>query len=171
MRDHVLEWRGWHMEHTMQEITLFIQAVTTAAVVATLIVYWRQLAAMRNQLSAMQQSSRSQSLLTIIDLLQQPAVVEARRVLFGLDGKDRAKWTQQECIAVERAISGYDIAGILIRDGAVPDGERVLLENWGYSIKKCHRIASTYLSEVRKVRGQRYWDDFEWLANQVAEDI
>ncbi len=154
----------------MQELTLFIQAVATVAVLGTLIVYWRQLLAMRDQLSAIQQSARSQSLLTLIDLLQQPAAVEARRVLFSLDGKDMDNWTQDERIAVERAISAYDIAGILIRDGAVPDGKKILVDNWGYSIKKCNRIAGAYLGELRKTRGPHYWDDFEWLANEVPDD-
>jgi hypothetical protein len=154
----------------MEKFTLLIQAVGTAAIVATLIVYWRQLVAMRGQLFAMQQSSRSQNLLTLIDLLQQPSVVEARRVLFSLEGKDMNNWTQEERIAVERAISGYDIAGILIREGAVQEGKRVLVDNWGYSVKKCHRIAGEYLNELRKVRGPVYWDDFEWLAEQVRDD-
>ena len=153
----------------MEKITLFIQAVATVAIVATLIVYWRQLVAMRGQLSAMQQSSRSQSLLTLIDLLQRPATVEACRILFSLEGKDITRWTQEERLAAERSISAYDIAGILIRDGAVQDGKRVLIDNWGYSIKKCHRIASAYVTEIRKARGHLYWDDFEWLANQVPQ--
>ncbi|MGH9882384.1 MAG: DUF4760 domain-containing protein [Pyrinomonadaceae bacterium] len=154
----------------MEKITLFIQAVATVAIVATFIVYWRQLVAMRGQLSAMQHSSRSQSLLTLIDLLQRPATIEARGILFGLEGKDSTGWTREERLAAERAISAYDIAGILIRDGAVPDGKRVLTDNWGYSIRKCHQIASPYIAETRKTRGNKYWDDFEWLANQIPND-
>ncbi len=56
----------------MDTVILTIQAIATIAIVATLVVYWRQLIAMQKQLAAMQHSSRSQSLLTLIDYLQRP---------------------------------------------------------------------------------------------------
>ena len=151
----------------MDTVILTIQAIATIAIVATLVVYWRQLIAMRGQLAAMQHSGRSQSLLTLIDYLQRPGTPEARGVLMGLDGTDFQEWTREQKLAAERAISAYDVAGILIRDGAISDAKEILIDNWGFSIRRCYDIAAPFIADTRKTRGEGYWDDFEWLAEQI----
>ncbi|MEA2239623.1 MAG: hypothetical protein QOC81_4347 [Thermoanaerobaculia bacterium] len=153
----------------MQTLLLAIQVAANLTIVATFLVYWRQLVAMRSQLAAMQQSSRTQGLLTLIEYLQRPAVSESRGVLLGLGETDFKEWTREQRLAVERAISAYDVAGILIRDGAIPDAKAILVDNWGYSIRRCFEIAAPFVTEIRGTRGERYWDDFEWLASQVSQ--
>ena len=151
----------------MQDIAIWIQTGANLAIVGTFIVYWRQLVAMRGQLTAAQEASRTQNLIALIEYLQTPELREARSILFLLEGVPLADWTHEQRLAAERVCSAYDVVAILIRDGGVPHAREIIAENWGYSIRRCREVASELITETRKSRGQNYWDDFEWLARQA----
>lgn len=138
---------------------LYLQITITIAMVLTFIVYYFQL-------KAMQKASLSQNVLTLIDFLQKPGLPEARKELIEVSGeKHPDSWDKDERTRAERVCATYDIAGILIQQGIVP--KEIIVDNWGDSIKKCYNAASKLIKEVREERGVDYWDDFEWLAEQV----
>jgi hypothetical protein len=148
---------------------IILQAVGNLAIVATFFIYWMQLRAMRGQLSAALKASRSQNLFTIIEYLQRPQFTEARRVLISLKGKPYSAWTSEERTTAERACSGYDAVAILINGNE--EATEVVIKNWGFSIKECFAAAGGLITEVRKYRGEQTWDDFQWLANIVAQEM
>ena len=94
---------------------LILQAIANFAIVATFVVYWRQLVAMRGQLAAAQNTSRNQNLLTLINFLQAPGLPEARGTLIGLgrEGQRLDAWSPEERRVAERVCAAYDITGIL----------------------------------------------------------
>ncbi|HEX7998125.1 MAG TPA: hypothetical protein VF528_07015 [Pyrinomonadaceae bacterium] len=148
---------------------LILQAIGNLAIVATFIVYWLQLRAMRGQLSAALKASRSQNLFTIIEYLQRPQFTEARRVLLSLKAKPYSTWTSEEKTTAERACSGYDAVAILINGNQ--EATEVVIKNWGYSIKECFAAATGLIADVRNYRGEQTWDDFQWLANIVSQEM
>ena len=139
---------------------LVLQAVANLAVVATFFIYYRQLAAMRH-------ASIGQSVLALIPFLQTPSLREARGVLIKLREKPYSLWTSSEKENAERACAAYDIAGILVRNNIIP--KKLIVDNWGDSITKCHLAAKEYLESTRAARGGDYWDDFEWLAAEASK--
>jgi hypothetical protein len=148
---------------------IVLQVISNLAIVATFIIYWMQLRAMREQLSIAQRASRTQNLFTVIEYLQRPQFTEARRMLLSLKGKPYQKWNEEEKLAALRACSGYDAVAILIRDDQ--EATDVVAMNWGFSIKNCFDIASPLFSEVRHSRGGNTWSGFESLAEAVPRNL
>lgn len=153
----------------MNTVQTWLSVIANIAIVATFIVYWRQLAAMRGQLAASQEASRSQNLLALIEFLQRPAFVEARGVLMSLESTPPDNWTPEQRFGADRAIAGYDIVAILLREDAIPRARAVIIENWGHSIRSCYAAAAPYIQKAREKRGANYWDDFEWLAGEAKK--
>ena len=143
-----------------------LQAIANTAIVATFFVYYRQMKFMQGQLEASRHASAGQNVLGLLPFLQDPRVSEARGVLINLKGKAPNLWTDAEKESARSACAAYDIAGILIRSGIVP--KDIIMNNWSDSITKCHVAATEYLKEVRQSRGTDYWDNFEWLAEQIS---
>ncbi|MDB5392088.1 MAG: hypothetical protein JWM11_7734 [Planctomycetaceae bacterium] len=146
---------------------LVLQAISDFAIVGTFFVYWRQLVAMRGQQSATREAIQTQSTIEIIQFLQQPSQRQARKSLRSLAGTPYESWTEKDRQAAEEVCVAYDMAGILIRRGIIP--EEIIVENWGESIKRCHEAAKDLLREARKQWGEQFWDDFSWLASRVRE--
>jgi hypothetical protein len=148
---------------------LILQAIANFAIVATFVVYWRQLVAMRGQLAAAQSASRNQNLLTLINFLQVPSLREDRGILIGLkrDGPPLEPWSPDQRRAAERVCAAYDITGILIRqEAAIP--KQTIVDNWGDSIRQCHEAAADFIRTMQTERGNSYWDDFDWLAKEAG---
>lgn len=151
----------------MNALQTWLSIIANLAIVATFIVYWRQLVAMHGQLTASQDASRSQNLLALIEFLQRPAFVEARGVLMSLGNTPPEQWTNDQRFGADRAIAGYDIVAILLREGAISRGKETIIENWGHSIRTCYAAAAPHIQKARETRGANYWDDFEWLAREA----
>jgi hypothetical protein len=146
---------------------LGLQAISDFAIVGTFYVYWRQLVAMRGQQSATREAIETQSVIEIIQFLQQPGQRQARKILRGLIGTPYEAWTEKDRQAAEEVCVAYDMAGILIRRGIIP--EQIIVENWGDSVKRCHEAAAELLLDSRKQWGEQFWDDFSWLASRIRE--
>lgn len=144
-----------------------IQGVTAVLILGTLIVYGLILLVMQKQLTAMRQADLNQNTLALMQFLQAPELARARGVLIELSKtqKPLKHWSEDERESAERACAAYDLAGILIREGLVP--ESIIVKNWGNSIQKCHAAAAELLAELRASRGDEYWDDFDWLTDRA----
>ena len=154
-----------------EKLSILIQIMFLLAGVVTVIVYWRQLVAMQKQVAASRDSSRAQNLISLVDYIQRPEHRDARRHLLELKDHPMSDWSYENRIFAERACSSWDITGILLREGAVPNALEIVLNTWGYSIANCYEVATDLIRETRTVRGSRYWDEFEWLAKQAQKQL
>lgn len=141
----------------------WLPIVSNVAIAATFVIYMLQWKTMVRQLRASQDASRGQNLLALIEFLQRPDLVSARGHLVSLENTNWECWNPSDRKEVERALAGYDIAAILLKEEGVQRSLNVVLENWGHSIRKCFQIASPYIEDVRLKRSAKYWDDFQWL--------
>ena len=78
-----------------------------------------------------------------------------------------SEWSEEEKRCADKVCATYDIAAILIRMGFAD--KKIFTDNWGTSIRKCYLALEQRIKYRRSTSDQRYWDDFEWLYNQVIE--
>jgi len=140
---------------------IVIQLATAVATVGTLIVYLFMLIAMRS-------ASQGQNILTVFSLIQQPHIHNARRILLSLRNKPLDEWSQEERLAADIACGTYDQLAILLKSKVIP--LRVITDNWGNSIRECRRVASPLIAQYRQQRGPGFWDDLDWLCQQVEQN-
>jgi hypothetical protein len=133
---------------------LVLQALIWVAMIATFIVYWRQL-------KAMQHGATGQNILPLVNYLQAENVREARTtVRKNLKGKSFNSWTDDEKLKASLVCSSYDAASLLIfRQKLVPSDP--FIRNWGPSIKDCYEICRPFIDEMQKPEnsGPAYWSD------------
>ncbi|MDD4347735.1 MAG: hypothetical protein PHF70_01410 [Opitutales bacterium] len=148
-------------------LSVLLQSFIAVVATATCVVYYCQLRIMFRQLSAMQESSKAQSGLELVEFLQTPEVREARHhVRELLSKKLLADWTPDDRKSAALVVANYDVAAALIRGGLGPVS--LIAGNWGPSIKHCYEILRPYIEEQRKRDGgcPTYWSNFEWLYSQ-----
>ena len=157
------------MDSSIPTWYLALQVSASFAAVAALIVFWRQLVAMRGQLQIAREASQNQNLVTLINSLQANDLVDARLTLINLgkSGQPYQEWDDEQITKAERVCNTYDLAGLLIRYGVVP--EHAVVAHWGDSIIRCHAATSVMIDDLRKTRGSDYWAHFEWLAERANE--
>lgn len=149
---------------------LVIQAVTAAALLLTLYVYYRQMCTMAAQLQASRDGATAQNILALTNFLQAEEVRAAREIVrVTLANKNFSSWTPEERREASRVCSTYDVAAIIIRMGLV--SREPFVENWGPSIRHCYEVTKPLVEEMQKPEnsGPSYWDDFGWLNQQVVE--
>ncbi|MEA2717672.1 MAG: hypothetical protein QOI99_1989 [Actinomycetota bacterium] len=148
---------------------LVLQVAASFASVGALLVFWRQLVAMRGQLQIAREASQNENLVTLIDALQANDLVDARLTLINLgkSGTHHAEWDDVQVTKAERVCNSYDLAGLLIRHNVVP--EHAVVAHWGDSIIRCHAATAAMIEELRATRGGDYWAHFEWLAGRAHE--
>ena len=142
-------------------ITLLVQVLIWIAMIATFIVYYRQLAAMR-------EATTAQNILALINFLQTPFVRNARRIVRKTLKNKPYPWSEDEIDSASDVCSTYDVAAILILEQKIVSGEP-FLKNWGPSIEDCYEILEPHIKEMQKPEnsGPDYWDDFGKLYEVV----
>ena len=153
----------------LNELVQWAQVVGVAALIATLIVYWRQLLAMQGQLEAARDASRSQNILALIDYIQRPDHRDARRTLFSLEGRQFSDWSKDERKSAEMACSGWDTVALVLRNTTVTNALEMIVGNWRHSIYRCHALTGELQAQLRADRDPEYWDDFDWLAAKALD--
>ena len=151
-----------------ETISVALQVTIGVVAFATLFLYYRQLRVMSGQLSAMQESSKAQSALSLVDFLQASDVRAARTVVRSLSGKPLADWSKDEKECASRVAANYDVAAALIRAGLAPVD--LIATNWGPSIRHCHQIVQPFITKQRERPGgdPHYWSNFDWLVDQAT---
>jgi len=100
---------------TYETISVALQVIIGVVAFGTLFFYYRQLRVMSAQLSAVQESSKAQSALSVVDSLQDPDVREARRVVREvLSKKPLTEWSPEERQSTTCVVANYDVAAALI---------------------------------------------------------
>ena len=154
---------------TYELSSIILQVLISFAAFGTLFVYYRQLQVMSRQLNAIQESSRAQSGLSLVEFLQSPEVRKARQtVREELSKKPSEDWSEEERTHASLVTANYDVAGALIRSGLAPVE---LIANWGPSIKHCYEVLEPFIAEHRNRPGAdpRYWSNFKWLYDKTKE--
>jgi hypothetical protein len=139
--------------------SLILQLLIWGAMIATFIVYSRQLRAMRD-------SATGQNILSLVQFLQAPYVRKAREtVRKRLKGKTLDQWSEDEKRDAALVCSTYDVASILIFQQSLVPPEP-FVSNWGASITDCYNVCLPYIQEMQKPEnsGPSYWNDFANLA-------
>jgi hypothetical protein len=150
--------------------SIILQLLTSIAAFGVLLVYHRQLRVMSGQLSAMQESSRAQSGLSLVDFLQAQEVRKARHIVRDvLAKKPHELWSEEERNQAALVTANYDVAGALIKSGLAP--VELVAANWGPSIKHCYEVLEPFIQEHRKCPGAdpKYWSNFKWLYDKAKE--
>lgn len=143
--------------------------VDWAQVFATLFVGGTLIVAFLGLRSA-RQSAKAQSLIGLIDFLQEEDRREARDIVRNtLRKRPYEDWDVGQRAAASNVCATYDIAGILIRYKVVD--LKPIAENWGVSIEDTFEILKAHIEEMRKPEhsGPKYWDDFEWLYHKSSQ--
>lgn len=153
-----------------ESLTLILQALVAFATFGALFVYYRQLRILTRQLLYMQETSRAQSGLSLVDFLQEPDVREARRTVRAvLSQKPMDEWTENEKDHASRVTANYDVAGALVKSGIAPVD--LVAANWGPSIIHCYDILEPWIEAHRNRPGARstYWSNFKWLYKEAKK--
>lgn len=148
--------------------SVILQVMIGVVAAGTLIVYYRQLKVMGKQLATMEESSRGQSTLELVNFIQSPEVREARHLVrHKLASVPFKKWSQADRQSAALVIANYDVAAMLLKTGVAP--VHLIVENWGTSIIHCHGILKPFIIEQRQKTGgdQLYWRNFDWLLEQT----
>jgi hypothetical protein len=120
-----------------------------------------------SQLKEMKKGTAATAFSSIVAILQDEKVRKARHTLMNISEKDFTKWTDQQKKDAELACSKYDVVGIMLHHNVI-DHEMVTNE-WDFSIKSCWEHAEPMIRSYRETRGERFWDDFEWLYELVKK--
>lgn len=137
---------------------LILQVLIWGAMIATFIVYFRQL-------RAMQQGATGQNILSLVNFLQAPYVRDARTtVRTQLKAKPYAMWTENEKREASLVCSTYDAAAILIFQHRLVPADP-FISNWGASIRNCYEICQEHIAEMQRHdnSGAEYWNNFAVL--------
>ena len=154
---------------TYNALSILLQMVIGIAVVATFIVYFYQLQAMRAQLEAMRAASLGQNLLAIHTFIFEESFRQDRRTLMALeeDGKTLAIWSPEERRSAERVCAAYNLVGLTVSYGVVPFR---LMSDLRYSMTKCHKAADALLKEIRAQRSPDLWHHFTEMVERFASE-
>ncbi len=150
--------------------TLLLQAITGFVVLATLIVYHRQLVVMTKQLKTMQESSQAANSLILVNYLQSPDVRNARRCVREVLSKKHLKdWTEDERKEASLVVANYDVVAALLKAGLSPSD--LIVTNWAHSIKHCYEILKPFINEYRNMDAANasFWSNFEWLYTEATK--
>ena len=153
---------------TYEQTSLALQLVVVVGAFATLGVYYHQLKVMAGQLSAMQDTSRVTSALSVVAFLQADDIRVARQcVREVLSKKEFADWGAEERRAAATVTANYDVVAALLKSGLAP--AELVTANWGPSIKHCYEVLKPFIEEHRSKSGAdpAYWSNFDWLYAQV----
>lgn len=145
--------------------SLLLQVLIWTAMIATFIVYFRQL-------RVMQHAAVGQNILSVVNFLQATYVRDARTtVRRRLKGKALADWTDDEKRDASLVCSTYDVAAILIFQQRLVPAEP-FITNWGPSIKDSYETCQPFITEMQKIEnsGPHYWNDFAQLYAVVRNE-
>jgi hypothetical protein len=153
-----------------EKLSLGLNALQGLVLIVVLIVYARQLTTMREQLATAREGSAGQNLLALANFLQTEDVRDARRaVIETLETRSYTTWTPDERRVAAKVCSSYTVAAIVLEMGLVPPAP--IVDNWGPSIRRCHRILQPFIQDLQKPEesGPTYWGAFDRLNALVVE--
>lgn len=155
---------------TYESATLILQGLVAIATFGTLLVYYHQLRVMSGQLISMQETTKAQSGLSLVEFLQDPDVRKARyTVRAALSQKPMEEWSDDEKDHASKVTANYDVAGALVKSGIAPID--LVATNWGPSIIHCYEVLKPWIEVHRSRQGSSptYWSNFKWLYDEAKK--
>jgi hypothetical protein len=148
-------------------ITAFAACVAAFAAVVSAAAFIYSLVYVRSQLKEMRIATEATAFSKALEILQDNACREARRVVFGsLASKPFGSWSILEKYYGERVCQSYDQVGKMVY--ARMFREDLVVDNWEYSLRRSWEILEPLVNEYRLRRGsEKLWDDFEELAKEA----
>jgi hypothetical protein len=140
--------------------SLLLQTIIGFAVVATFVVYYKQLGAMRD-------ASLGQNLVTVHTYMTDDHFRRERRALFelGESGKPFSSWSPDERRGAEGVCAKYHLIAVIVSKKVVPF--ELVADEVRYSMTKCHKVAEPLLEEVRRQRVPDLWAEFSRMVERL----
>jgi hypothetical protein len=120
------------------------------------------------QLRETRYTTHAQAYSTVIEILQDEKVRQARKIVFSLKDKPLVKWTPEEINAAQVVCYTYDVVGQMARHHLVP--KKIVVDSWGASLRNTWPILSQLIHKYRnEFEASEYWDDYEWLVIEAIK--
>jgi len=153
---------------TLQKYQSIAQMIGAAGLLITLVINYRQLWIMNQQVQEMRRSTTTQHILSLLSFIESDEIRAAMNLVYTtLHKKHFSEWTEAELQAVSRLCSSFSTAGTVLQSGIVPI--EPLIMGWEPSIRRSYEVLEPYIREMRKAEnaGPQYWAGFDWLYSQI----
>ena len=147
---------------------IIAQMIASAALLITLLINYRQVRIMSEQMLEMRRSTAVQHILSLLSFIESDELRTAMNLVYTtLHKKHFSQWTEPERQAVSKLCASFSTAGTILKSGLVPIGP--LLEGWEPGIRRCYQVLGPYVREMQKPEnaGPQYWSGFDWLYAQI----
>lgn len=109
-------------------------------------------------------TSRENSYLKTIELLQEEKFIEARKyVLSNLTNKAFEKWDDNDLQFAETVCRNYDFAYLMNERLNMAIVNTEIASKWNYSIKKCYLACQPLIQKYQEERDINFWNHFDKL--------
>jgi hypothetical protein len=154
----------------LQKAQIIAQILGSMALFITLVINYRQLRTMAEQVAAVRRSTNAQQILSLLSFIESDEVRAALTVVHTtLHRKHFSDWTESELQAASKTCISFATVGAIVRSGLVP--VEPLLEGWEPSLRRCYQVLEPFLREMQKPEngGSQYCIGFDWLYRQLDE--
>jgi hypothetical protein len=144
------------------------QMVASAGLLITLLINYRQMKLMSEQMLEVRRSTTVQHILSLLSFIESDEIRTAMNLVYTtLHKKHFSQWTEPERQAVSKLCASFSTAGTILQSGLVPIGP--LIEGWEPGIRRCYQVLGPYIREMQKPEnaGPQYWSGFDWLYGQI----
>ena len=152
----------------LQKAQIFAQMVASAALLITLLINYRQVRLMSDQMLELRRSTTVQHILSLLSFIESDELRTAMNLVYTtLHKKHFSQWTEPERQSVSKLCASFSTAGTILQSGLVPIGP--LLEGWEPGIRRCYQVLGPYIREMQKPEnaGPSYWSGLDWLYDQI----
>lgn len=152
--------------NTLQKLQIVAQIIGATGLLITLVINYRQLRIMNEQVQEVRRSTSAQHILSLLSFIESDEIRAAMNLVYTtLHKKHFSDWTEDERQAVSKLCSSFSTAGTVLQSGLVPQEP---LLGWGPSIRRCYQVLEPYIREMQKPEnaGPQYWAGFDWLYGQ-----
>jgi len=150
------------------KIQIIAQMIGSAGLLITLLINYRQVRIMSEQMQEMRRSTAVQHILSLLSFIESDEIRAAMNLAYTtLHKKHFAQWTESERQAVSKLCASFSTAGTILQSGLVPIAP--LIQGWEPSIRRCYQVLEPYIREMQKPEnaGPQYWAGFDWLYSLV----
>ena len=140
-------------------VSAIATVLSTAAFIVSLIFIYRQLWHMRI-------STMATAFSKALEILQDEARRDDRRIIFALKDTPLGQWNVEQRRTGERVVHSYDQVGTMIKAGMFD--KELIVDSWGNSLRRIQPILMPLVIEYRiKWDAHEVWDGFEWLCKEA----
>jgi hypothetical protein len=154
--------------NTLLKIQIITQMIGSAALLITLLINYRQVRIMSEQMQEMRRSTSVQHILSLLSFIESDEIRAATNLAYTtLHKKHFSQWTESERQSASKLCASFSTAGTILQSGLVP--VTPLIQGWEPSIRRCYQVLEPYIQEMQKPEnaGPQYWAGFDWLYGQV----